>query len=221
MQRLDGDGWVFVQMGGRVMRELAPASGCMSNRVPGPYTPTVDFDLETAGGVKSMLFGGEGVFFASLTGPQVWIQSCPSPGWRADHGRAGHAAVRTAARDRAGRSRRPDRRQQLGCAARCGLRSFSKPSGGSHARVDQDHRLHPGAGRRLDSGAKTGDVMPKDGKSILFWSPAEQAAAIAASRPFPTTWCTTGPRSPRCPRRPGPSPRSLHLQGKSYDTTAI
>ena len=80
MQRLDGDGWVFVQMGGTVtMRELAPGqqlhvdTGCLA-----AYTPTVDFDLEMAGGVRSMIFGGEGMFFARLTGPgKVWIQSLP------------------------------------------------------------------------------------------------------------------------------------------------
>jgi uncharacterized protein (TIGR00266 family) len=80
MQRLDGDGWVFVQMGGTVtMRELQPGeqlhvdTGCLA-----AYTPTVDFDLEMAGGVRSMIFGGEGMFFARLTGPgKVWIQSLP------------------------------------------------------------------------------------------------------------------------------------------------
>jgi uncharacterized protein (AIM24 family) len=42
------------------------------------FTDTVDFDLIQAGGVKSMLFGGEGAFFARLTGPgHVWIQSLP------------------------------------------------------------------------------------------------------------------------------------------------
>jgi uncharacterized protein (AIM24 family) len=41
-------------------------------------TASVDFDLITAGGVKSILFGGEGVFFARVTGPgKVWIQSLP------------------------------------------------------------------------------------------------------------------------------------------------
>ena len=80
MQKLDGDGWVFVQMGGMVVeRELAHGeqihvdTGCLA-----AYTPTVQFDLETAGGVKSVLFGGEGLFFARLTGPgKVWIQSLP------------------------------------------------------------------------------------------------------------------------------------------------
>jgi hypothetical protein len=80
MQRLDGDGWVFVQMGGTVIeRTLAPGevlhvdTGCVA-----AFTPSVNFDLESVGGVKSMLFGGEGVFFARLTGPgKVWIQSLP------------------------------------------------------------------------------------------------------------------------------------------------
>jgi len=80
MQRLDGDGWVFVQMGGTVVeRELAAGeelhvdTGCLA-----AMTSSVDFDLVTAGGVKSVLFGGEGLFFARLRGPgHVWIQSLP------------------------------------------------------------------------------------------------------------------------------------------------
>lgn len=80
MQKLDGDGWVFVQMGGTVVeRELSPGeelhvdTGCLA-----AYTPSVDFDLVTAGGVRSVLFGGEGLFFARLRGPgKVWIQSLP------------------------------------------------------------------------------------------------------------------------------------------------
>lgn len=80
MQKLEGDGWVFVQFGGAVIeRTLAPGeqlhidTGCVA-----AFTDTVDFDLVQAGGVKSMLFGGEGVFFAQLTGPgKVWIQSLP------------------------------------------------------------------------------------------------------------------------------------------------
>ncbi|MET0309760.1 MAG: TIGR00266 family protein [Sphingomonas sp.] len=80
MQKLQGDGWVFVQMGGTVVeRELAPGqelhvdTGCLA-----AYTPGVEFDLVAAGGVRSVLFGGEGLFFARLTGPgKVWIQSLP------------------------------------------------------------------------------------------------------------------------------------------------
>jgi len=80
MQRLEGDGWVFVQMGGTVIErtlargeQLHVDTGCLA-----AYTAEVDFDLIRAGGIKSMIFGGEGLFFARLTGPgKVWIQSLP------------------------------------------------------------------------------------------------------------------------------------------------
>jgi uncharacterized protein (AIM24 family) len=80
MQRLEGDGWVFVQMGGTIVErelrageELHVDTGCLA-----AYTPGVDFDLITVGGVRSTFFGGEGLFFARLTGPgKVWIQSLP------------------------------------------------------------------------------------------------------------------------------------------------
>lgn len=80
MQKLDGDGWVFVQMGGTLVeRELAPGeelhvdTGCVA-----AYTADVDMDIVSVGSVKSMIFAGEGVFFARLRGPgKVWIQSLP------------------------------------------------------------------------------------------------------------------------------------------------
>ncbi|MEA3014402.1 MAG: hypothetical protein QOD42_2947 [Sphingomonadales bacterium] len=80
MQKLEGDGWVFVQMGGTLIeRELRPGeelhvdTGCIA-----AFTPGVDFDVIGAGGIKSALFGGEGLFFARLRGPgRVWIQSLP------------------------------------------------------------------------------------------------------------------------------------------------
>jgi uncharacterized protein (TIGR00266 family) len=80
MQKLEGDGWVFAQMGGTIVeRQLSPGeeihvdTGCIA-----AFTPDVEFDLVRAGGIKSMLFGGEGVFFARLRGPgRVWIQSLP------------------------------------------------------------------------------------------------------------------------------------------------
>ena len=80
MQKLEGDGWVFAQMGGTVIeRELRAGeqlhvdTGCIA-----AFMPSVEFDLVGAGGVKSALFGGEGLFFARLTGPgKVWIQSLP------------------------------------------------------------------------------------------------------------------------------------------------
>ena len=80
MQRLDGDGWVFVQMGGTVVErelrsgeELHVDTGCLA-----AYTPSVDFDLVAVGGIRTMFSGGEGAFFARLRGPgKVWIQSLP------------------------------------------------------------------------------------------------------------------------------------------------
>ena len=80
MQKLTGDGLVFVHAGGTIMeRELAAGerldvdTGCVV-----AMTSSVNFDIKPVGGVKSMLFGGEGVFLATLTGPgKVWLQSLP------------------------------------------------------------------------------------------------------------------------------------------------
>lgn len=80
MQKLDGDGWVFIHAGGSLYeRTLHPGetlhvdTGCVV-----AYTPSVGFDVVPVGGVKSMIFGGEGVFFAQLTGPgHIWLQSLP------------------------------------------------------------------------------------------------------------------------------------------------
>ncbi len=80
MQKLEGDGWVFVHMGGvLVARDLAPGevlhvdTGCLA-----ALTDSIDYDIVQAGGIKTMLFGGEGAFFARLTGPgRVWLQSLP------------------------------------------------------------------------------------------------------------------------------------------------
>ncbi|MGI9356655.1 MAG: AIM24 family protein [Rhizobiaceae bacterium] len=80
MQKLEGDGWVFVHVGGTtVVRELAAGeelhidTGCVA-----AYWGNIDFDVVRAGSIKSMIFGGEGIFFARLRGPgKVWIQSLP------------------------------------------------------------------------------------------------------------------------------------------------
>ncbi|MCE5234336.1 MAG: AIM24 family protein [Mizugakiibacter sp.] len=80
MEKLEGDGWVFVHAGGTVVeRQLAPGerldidTGCVV-----AFTDGVSMDVQAVGGIKSMLFGGEGVFLATLTGPgRVWIQSLP------------------------------------------------------------------------------------------------------------------------------------------------
>lgn len=80
MQKLEGDGWVFVHAGGTVVeRELAAGerldvdTGCVVG-----YHATVDMDVRRIAGLKSMFFGGEGVFLATLTGPgKIWLQSLP------------------------------------------------------------------------------------------------------------------------------------------------
>ncbi len=80
MQKLDGDGMAFCHCGGAVLeRKLAPGevlrvdTGCVV-----AYTTDVDFDIQFVGGIKTALFGGEGLFFAVLRGPgTVWLQSLP------------------------------------------------------------------------------------------------------------------------------------------------
>jgi uncharacterized protein (TIGR00266 family) len=80
MQRLTGDGLCFVHAGGTVHPiDLKPGevlrvdTGCLV-----ALQPSVRYDIEYVGGIKSALFGGEGLFFASLTGPgRAWLQSLP------------------------------------------------------------------------------------------------------------------------------------------------
>lgn len=80
MQKLEGDGMAFLHAGGAIVqRTLAPGekirldTGCLV-----AFTPTVDYDIEFVGGIKTAFFGGEGLFFATLRGPGiVWIQSLP------------------------------------------------------------------------------------------------------------------------------------------------
>ncbi|SIO50222.1 TIGR00266 family protein [Chitinophaga niabensis] len=80
MQKLEGDGLAFVHAGGLVIeRELQPGevlkvdTGCVV-----AYTQQVDFDVEFIRGIRNMVFGGEGLFFAVLRGPgKVWLQSLP------------------------------------------------------------------------------------------------------------------------------------------------
>jgi len=80
MQKLEGDGLSFVHAGGHVLeRDLHPGemlkvdTGCIV-----AFTHGVNYDIQFVGGVKNTLFGGEGVFFATLRGPgRVWIQTLP------------------------------------------------------------------------------------------------------------------------------------------------
>ena len=80
MQKLEGDGMAFMHAGGTIIeRELIPGeilkvdTGCIVG-----FTQTVNYDIKFVGGIKNTLFGGEGVFFAQLSGiGKVWIQSLP------------------------------------------------------------------------------------------------------------------------------------------------
>src|SRR5687768_10174660 len=103
MQKLEGDGLCFVHAGGTIHHlELAPGetmrvdTGCLV-----ALQPSVNYDIQFVGGIKTALFGGEGIFFATLQGPgRVWLQSLPlsrmadriysaapqSKGWRKEAG---------------------------------------------------------------------------------------------------------------------------------------
>ncbi|KGO94322.1 TIGR00266 family protein [Flavobacterium subsaxonicum] len=80
MQKLEGDGMAFVHAGGTLARkELAAGdilkvdTGCIVG-----FTQGVDYDIEFVGGIKNTVFGGEGLFYATLRGPGVvYIQSLP------------------------------------------------------------------------------------------------------------------------------------------------
>src|SRR5438874_1780025 len=80
MERLDGDGWAFVHAGGMLIeRTLAPGEVLrVDTGSLVALQPSVDYDIEYVGRIKSALFGGEGVFFATLRGPgRIWLQSLP------------------------------------------------------------------------------------------------------------------------------------------------
>ena len=80
LQRLVGDGLAFVHAGGTVIEKNLAAgevlrvdTGCLV-----AFAPTVDYDIKFIGGFKNALFGGEGLFLATLTGPGlVYLQSLP------------------------------------------------------------------------------------------------------------------------------------------------
>jgi uncharacterized protein (AIM24 family) len=80
MQKLEGDGMAFVHAGGHIMeRTLSPGevlkvdTGCIV-----AYTRDIDYDIEFVKGVRNVIFGGEGLFFATLRGPgKVWLQTLP------------------------------------------------------------------------------------------------------------------------------------------------
>lgn len=80
MQKIEGDGMAFLHAGGTVVEKdlvndevLHIDTGCLVG-----FTRFVEYDIEMVKGVRNMIFGGEGIFFARLEGPgKVWIQSLP------------------------------------------------------------------------------------------------------------------------------------------------
>jgi uncharacterized protein (TIGR00266 family) len=80
LERLEGTGTVFIHSGGTIVpfdlkpgEKLKVDTGCLV-----AFDPTVSYDIELVGGVTTAMFGGEGLFFASMTGPgRVWVQTLP------------------------------------------------------------------------------------------------------------------------------------------------
>jgi uncharacterized protein (TIGR00266 family) len=80
MQRLQGDGWAFVHAGGTLQERTLAAgelirvdTGCIV-----AMQSSISYDIQYVGKIKSALFGGEGLFFATLRGPgRIWLQSLP------------------------------------------------------------------------------------------------------------------------------------------------
>lgn len=79
LQKLEGEGKAFIHAGGTVIEKqlnnetLRIDTGCVV-----AFEPSLDFDVETAGSLKSMVFGGEGLFLATMRGTgRVWLQSMP------------------------------------------------------------------------------------------------------------------------------------------------
>lgn len=80
MEKLEGDGIAFMHAGGHVTEKILTHgeilkidTGCIV-----AFTKDVDYDIQFIGGIKNVIFGGEGIFYASLKGPgKVWIQTLP------------------------------------------------------------------------------------------------------------------------------------------------
>lgn len=80
LQRISGDGYAFVHAGGTIIKRelqqdeiLKVDTGCLV-----AFSPSVDYDIQFIGGFQNVLFGGEGLFFAKLTGPGlVYLQTLP------------------------------------------------------------------------------------------------------------------------------------------------
>jgi uncharacterized protein (TIGR00266 family) len=80
LQKLEGDGLAFIHAGGAIIEKTLEAgqtlrvdTGCVV-----AFSSSIDYDIQYVGGVKTALFGGEGMFFTTLRGPgKIWLQSLP------------------------------------------------------------------------------------------------------------------------------------------------
>ena len=185
MQRLDGDGLAFVHAGGTVIRARTAAgqtllvdTGCLV-----ALTPSVSFDVQYVGKIKTALFGGEGLFFAKLTGPgTVWLQSLPFSRLAVPRVRGG-AAARRLARRRVRARRRGDRRRA-----------------GRHLRRRRRIARKQSRGDGLSS-VSTSPLQPRrpTGPSMFRRPPFATAAAALA---LLLSALLAGPASPRSGRSP-------------------
>jgi len=80
LERLQGDGMAFIHAGGNIYDRVLGAGEAMrvdTGCIVG-FQPTVEYDIQYVGNIKSALFSGEGFFFATLRGPgRIWLQSLP------------------------------------------------------------------------------------------------------------------------------------------------
>jgi uncharacterized protein (TIGR00266 family) len=79
LQKMEGDGKLFIHAGGTVIeRQLNNETIRIDTGCVVAFEPTLDFDIEPAGNLKSMVFGGEGIFLATIRGSgKLWLQSMP------------------------------------------------------------------------------------------------------------------------------------------------
>jgi hypothetical protein len=88
MQKLEGDGLCFVHAGGTLhqLRARGRRDAARRHRLPRRAAAEVNYDIQFVGGIKTALFGGEGLFFATLHRARAacGCSRCPSPGWPAE-----------------------------------------------------------------------------------------------------------------------------------------
>ena len=134
LQRVTGPGTVFLDLSGEVIEKtLAPGERLRVHAGHiGMQEPTVSTDIQMVRGFRNILFGGEGLFLATLTGPgKIWLQSMPILNLAEEIARHLPSAR--------GRARRPGRRRGAGRRRRCGRcdRRDTRRSARQRVRPDQ------------------------------------------------------------------------------------